>query len=406
MKAMADVLLLLFLFTVPVQVMASTLKPLHIYLDLDMSRSKASGISIVRGVRTALDEVGNKLAGHPVELIVLDHRGSNGRSLENLKKFISDPDAFVLFTGMHSPPLLVNKKFINTNKILTLDPWAAAGPITRAEAENNWIFRLSIDDTKAGEVITNRAVEGRSFKRPALLLENTGWGKSNLKTMTSSLHERKLVPVNVSRFNWGVSLAGAKILLRKIKKDGADVIFLVANAPESKTICMAMYELSPSVRLPIISHWGITGGDFTDSVPAEVRGEIDLEFLQTSFSFMDKSNRELPGEVFQRAAAIFSDVTQPADIKAPAGFIHAYDLTLLLIEAVRQNGLSGDMIKDRAGVRKALENLRKPVPGLIKTYSRPYRSYSLSDLDAHEALGSENYTFGRYNEEGSIILVR
>lgn len=376
------------------------------YLDADMTGARASGVSIERGIRTALDEAGNQMAGRDVELVVLDHRGNTARSLSNLKAFLADPDALVLFTGMHSPPLLKNRDFINQNRILTLDPWAAAGPITRSAGPDNWIFRLSIDDTKAGEVITRRAIDQRGFSRPALLLENTGWGESNLKTMTDSLKKRGLTPVNVSRFDWGVTVAGAKIFLRNIYKAGADIIFLVANASEGKVFSRAMSQLEAENRLPIISHWGITGGDFPSAVPPGARERIALEFLQTSFSFMSMDGALLPTLVFQRAAVLFPEVKEPSDITAPTGFIHAYDLTRILLAAVCQSGLTGDMTTDREMIRDALEQLEEPVQGLVKTYAPPFRPYSPDDPDAHEALGAENYTFGKYDDDDAIILVR
>lgn len=380
--------------------------PLRIYLDADMTVARASGVAIERGIRTALSEVDNKLGGIKVELIVLDHRGNSSRSLVNLKQFMSDPNALVLFTGLHSPPLLKHKNFINNNNILTLDPWAAAGPITRSVDKNNWIFRLSIDDTKAGEVITRRAIDSRGFSKPALLLENTGWGKSNLKTMTTSLETRGIAPVSVVRFDWGVTLAGAKIILRNIKKAGADVIFLVANAPEGKTLSKAMYELDASERLPIVSHWGITGGDFPKIITADIRQALDIEFLQTTFSFMDMGTASFPNKVFNSAANLFPEIKKPKDIKAPTGFIHAYDLMRIFITAIEQSGMTGDVEIDRNAIRSALQKLNKPVEGLVKTYSPPFREYTPEDMDAHEALGKDDFTFGRFNEEDAIILVK
>ncbi len=379
---------------------------ISIYLDADMTGANASGVSIERGIRTALSQVDNKLAGYSVEIRILDHRGNSARSLANLKTFLADPYAFVLFTGLHSPPLLAHRQFINENKILTLDPWAAAGPITRPPDDNNWIFRLSIDDSKAGGVIVRRAVDERGFISPALLLENTGWGKSNQKTMTANLSDRGIEPARIVWFDWGLTETSARIMLRNIKASGADVIFLVANAPEGKNVCRAMCELPPSERLPIVSHWGITGGDFPEVITAYIRDKIDLEFIQTSFSFLNMGDAPFPNTVFQRAASLFQDVKTPKDIKASTGFIHAYDLTRLLIAAVKQAGMSKNMLENRTRVRAALENLKKPVQGLIKIYERPFKPYSISDKDAHEALGTDDFTFGRYGENNEVILIR
>ena len=66
------------------------------------------------------------------------------------------------------------------------------------------------------------------------------------------------------------------------------------------------------------------------------------------------------------------EVSKPADLKSAAGFIHAYDLTRLLIAAIEQAGLTGDMAVDRNAIRLALENLETPVQGLVKEYRRPF----------------------------------
>ncbi len=61
---------------------------------------------------------------------------------------------------------------------------------------------------------------------------------------------------------------------------------------------------------------------------------------------------------------------------------------------------------DRVRVRDALENLKSSVPGLIKPTNILSEKYSFKNKDAHEALGENDYTFGRYNENDAIILIR
>ncbi|MCP4339691.1 MAG: ABC transporter substrate-binding protein [Desulfobulbaceae bacterium] len=378
---------------------------INIYIDADRTGARESGLSIEQGIRTALREVNNHLEGRDVELIILDHRGNSKRSTLHLQKYLKDTAALVVFSGLHSPPLLTNLELINTNNILVLDPWAAAGPITRYANGENWIFRLSVDDTKAGEAISRYAIENRGFKLPHLLLEETGWGKSNLTNMTAALKGLGVETPSVTWFNWGVKEVGAKILLREAINSGADVIFLVANAPEGKVIAKAMLSFPEDQRLPIISHWGITGGDFPNVIDASRRAGLDLEFIQTRFSFLTIQENSFAQKVLAQAKALFPDDIQTGeDIEAPTGFIHAYDLTRLLIAAIEQTGLTGDILTDRSNIRNALENLEQPVQGLIKTYTKPFSAFDGTDPDAHEALGLEDLTFGKYGMEGEIIL--
>lgn len=382
-------------------------RSVHLYLDADLSHAVSSSKSIEQGILTALSEKNYELDGYRVKLILLDHRGNSRRSLDNIKTFLEDERALAVFGGLHSPPLLSNLKFINEYKVLHLIPWAAAGPITRFSHGTNWVFRLSIDDSKAGEVLVKHAVEVRHKLKPALLLEETGWGRSNEKTMEAALASRSITHAGIFWFKWGTKENSARIILRKIFRAGADSILLVVNAPEGKRFARAMASFPKEERLPFFSHWGITGGDFPKIVHGALRKKIDLSFLQTSFSFISNPDHPLGQKVLEKAKEIFPDTIQSnGDITAPTGFIHAYDLTKILIAAVQQTGLTNDIKEDRNKIRNALENLHTPVQGLIKTYVKPFSIFDKDHPDAHEALSSKDFTLGQYDENNNIILIQ
>lgn len=395
--------LLCFYFTV-CNLYASSEQYYNIYLDADFGTTKAAGLSIKQGIETALDEVNNHVNGYQIKLIIADHRANSLRSRRNLEKFLKDPRALTVFSGLHSPPLLANKQFINENKILLLDPWAAAGPITRSADKKNWIFRLSIDDRKAGYVIADHALR-EGFKKPYLLLEDTGWGKSNEETMSDALAKAQITDVELAWFNWGVGKNQASLILRNIIDSEADVIFFVGNAPEGKTFAQAMAALPVAQRLAIRSHWGITGGNFSLIIDKEMREKLDLQFIQSSFSFIEQPLSEHAQTVLERALKLFPEMNSAYDIQAPTGFIHAYDLTLLLISAMNQVKLTGDNKSDRLLIKNALEDLNDPVNGLIKTYQQPFQPYSLKQSDAHEALDISDYLMGYYGDKNEVILI-
>ncbi|MBI9109461.1 MAG: ABC transporter substrate-binding protein [Spirochaetales bacterium] len=381
---------------------------LNIYIDADRTGAKASGISIEQGVRLALSEINNKINDYKIELVIRDHHGSSKRSALHLKEFVNDPNGLAVFSGLHSPPVFSNLDYMNEKEILLLDPWAAAGPITRTtdSSGRNWIFRLSVDDTRAGEIITAYAVDREGFKKPALLLEDTPWGRSNESSMITALEKRGLEPLDIIWFNWNLGENGARVILTEIYSKEVDVIFMVANAPEGITFIKAMAERDINERLPIRSHWGITGGRFFETLGPEVLVDIvDLRFIQTSFSFLDPEQSPFSIDVFNRASLMFPEIIEPEDIKAPCGFIHSYDLTRILISALNQIEISEDIIRTRRLLRDALENITTPVQGLVKIYTKPFREYSEEDFFAHEALGLQDLKMAEYTKKGGIRLV-
>jgi branched-chain amino acid transport system substrate-binding protein len=376
----------------------------HLYIDADRTGTRASGIAIERGIRLALHENRYRLGGKNVKLVIRDHHGSSVRSKAHLEEYLQDDKALVLFSGLHSPPLLENLKFINENKVLVLDPWAAAGPITRFPSKDNWIFRLSVDDSKAGTVIVENALE-EGYRKLYLLLEETGWGKSNEKTMKQALQRHKLTAVGVQWFNWNLGKTGAKIMLRNIADSDADAILLVANAPEGKTFARAMLDIAADLRRPIRSHWGIPGGDFPSVIKAEDRQHLDLKFLQTRFSFISSPATPLSTAVLDNAKALYPETIKSAmDIDAPTGLIHAYDLTRLLIRAAEETRFETSIKQNRALLRASLENMNHSVQGLIKIYTKPFSPFDAEHPDAHEALSIDDFVMAYYGDNNQIIL--
>jgi len=376
----------------------------HIYLDADQTQGRglASTISIQRGIEVALAENDYKLNGFSVKLVLKDHRGSSPRSKKNIKDFIDDPKALSIFGGMHSPPILANKDFINENSILYFVPWAAAGPITRSNQKENFIFRLSIDDSKAGAFISNYSMK-EGFKRPYLLLEDTGWGKSNQKTMNQSLSDLNIKPTGLSWFNWGIGEAHAKLLIRDIIESKADVIFLVCNAPEGETLLKALHDLSPATPIAIRSHWGITGGDFYNELGSDVLSNLNLKFIQTNFSFLNHQITPFQNNVFLNLKKMDKAIQEPSQLKAPSGFIHAYDLMSLFIQAANKTDLTGNAKIDSLKIKSSLYQLKKS-KGLLKEYSRPFSPNDDKNIDGHEALTSKDYTMGLFDKLGIIKL--
>jgi len=394
-------LLLLFSFAS----WAETTKTLRLYHDADWSNHVESAESIWRGVELALSEVDHTVQGYRIELVKKNHSGNVVRSLRNNKDFLKDDKALAIISGIHSPPLIKNRRFINESQILTLVPWAAGGPITRYPSANNWVYRLSVDDTKAGGVLINYAVKAKACKQPHLLLESSPWGDSNLKNMSVALKANNLPPPEVTRFNWNVKSFTASGILLDIVAKGADCIVLVSNAPEGVQFSTAMIGLDASKRLPIISHWGITGGDFHEKINAEKRKEIDLSFIQSCFSFNQVPLSSKGLKVLKKAKQLFpSEIKSAQDIRSPVGFIHAYDITTLLLAAMKTVNLGDDIKENRALVRSALEAIDRPIEGLVKTYSKPFSVYSEKNTDAHEALGESDYCMAFYNDNNAIVL--
>ena len=78
----------------------------------------------------------------------------------------------------------------------------------------------------------------------------------------------------------------AKDKVADIITQGSDCIILVSNAIEGAEFARTLNALGLDKKIPIISHWGITGGDFHKHVNHDLREKLDLSFVQSCFSFL------------------------------------------------------------------------------------------------------------------------
>lgn len=378
----------------------------ELYIDADYSVNSAAAQAIELGLRTALAEEDFMLGGVPVALVPKDHRGNVRRSQNTFKSYVESPTAIAIIGGLHSPPYMTHKSFINQEEILTLLPWSAAGPVTRAApGDENWIFRVSVDDTKSGPFLVREAVDGAGCERVALVLLDTGWGKANEPTLTAALRVRGKDPSSVVFFPTTVGKAITGALAQTVRETDSDCAILLANADNGAKMVIALADQNPDLR--IFSHWGITGGSaFTDQVSPQRRDRMQIRVLQTC-----GLKRESEGSEALRVAmaAGAPDRESLTHIPAASGFVHGYDLGQILLAAAKQAEDTPEWqgsIKDRRrALKQALEALEKPVAGILKQYTKPFGPYSSDMPDAHEALGLDDLCLTQFSEDGLLVDV-
>lgn len=403
-SALKSLLSVLLLALVP----PASAERLSLYIDADFSISRRAAEAIELGVQTALAQVDNQVAGITLDVVRKDHRANSKRTLANLRAFQNDPRAIAIVGGALSPPYLTNKRYINEHGILLLLPWSAAGPITRADAgDENWIFRLSVDDTKAGPFLVSRAVNNAHCSRTALLLIDTGWGRANSSTMQEAFSAAEQDAPPVFMFSAGLGSASARSIAQSMATMHPDCVIMLASADSGALLVNELHEALPEVK--IISHWGILAGEFEKQVSPDVRTGIHIEVLQTCGLEVEQEGSAILAQALKEASRQGRQFDSLSEVPSSTGFVHGYDLTKLFLaaldQAVRAAEWADAPIEARRDlVRLALENLPAPIEGILKSYERPFLPYSMADRDAHEALGMPDLCMAAFSEAGGLML--
>lgn len=349
-------------------------------------RGSQTAQSIEKGILLALDEInaaGGVLGGREMRLENRDDRGVPARGIDNFNEFAARPEVVGVFCGRFSPVAIEIAAVASQRKMLLLDPWAAADDITkRRGAEPNYVFRLSLTDSWALQAMLEHARQ-RGISRVALFVPNTAWGRSSEAAMLAYSRRRPGMQHDVYWYNWGDTEFTER--LAQAREKGAQAVLTVTNEFEGLPMISQMAAMPASQRLPIISHWGLLGGDFATTARPYL-DQVDFSVVH-SFSFSDPQGakaRAVAAGVKQRFGI---DVTQ---LRAQLGFAHAYDLTHLLAKAINKAGST-----DRAAIRTAMENLDAH-EGLVRRYARPFTP------QRHEALDASFARMARFDKDGNL----
>ena len=346
--------------------------------------SAQSGEAITRGLTIAIDELNAKggVLGRKLVLLRRDDESSPPKGLAAARELISNEKVAALFGGIDSPVSLAIIPVVNKEKVPFMGVWAAATNITKNGANPNYVFRVSAQDDLVDVKLIKYAMTTYGVKKPGLVLINNPWGESNEKGLKAASQAA------------GIGIAGVEKIeptdvdmtaqLTRLKNAGADALILVANAAPGAQMMKARERMG--WKVPVISHWGISGGRF-DELVGPTAGEA--HFVQT-YSFSGNLN-DTGKRVFTAMQSKYG-VKSPADVLAPVGTANAYDAMNLIARAIEKAKST-----DGEAIRKALYEIDS-YPGLIKTYKKPFGP------DDHEGLGPDDYIMVKF-EGGKIVPV-
>jgi branched-chain amino acid transport system substrate-binding protein len=366
-------------------------KPVVIALDAEFGRATSTADDAIKqGILIAMDEInasGGVLGGRKLSLIETDNRSIPARGIENTRKIAENPDVVAMFCGRFSTVIIETIDTIHKYGIPLLDPWAASDKIVDNGRNPNYVFRLSLKDSWAVPAMLAHARK-RGFKNLGLLVPNVAWGRGNYELLKKMIPAQGMKIVDAEWFNYGEK--GFMDKYQSLRKAGAEAVVIVTPETEGAILIKEIAALPAAERLPLISHWSITGSDFP-ALAGPALQKVEMAIVQT-YSFIGAPGKKA-AQVVNATKRMFGKKSV-SEIVSPVGLAQAYDLTHILARAINKAGTT-----DRKAVRDALEQLG-PYKGLIKTYARPFTP------TRHEALAREDVFMVRYAADGTLQRIR
>ena len=333
--------------------------------DLSASPAAASGQAAVLGMQAAIADINaaGGVLGRKLVLVVRDDVSQPPKAIQNTNELIDNEKIVALFGPTNSGNGLAWKHIPNQKKVPVMGVVGGATDLTKSvsPAADNYMFRVSMVDRFQVAALMAWAKKSGEVKAAGLLTENNGWGQNGLLDLRQIAEMQGIKVVAAERV--GGNDTDMTSQLSKMKSAGVDTVFLWTNGTPTAQIMRSMDKLNYFPR--VLSSWAADNMSFYDAA-GKTLAEKPI-FMRTLSDRLtpkqDKLRERVDAQLKAKSAITFT--------------MHGYDGVLLVAEAIRQAGSTeGPAIKD------ALENLAKPVDGMMKIYDKPFSKTNHEGLSA------------------------
>ena len=382
--------LVLFLFDQSLAISASSQDTAIVVIDAEFSLPNSTSAQAIHlGAELAIRDIqaSGILKERRLELEISDNRGVPAIGVDNLSEISKRKDVVAVMGGKFSPVYIEQRPVADKLGILLLDPWGSADGITKMGGATNWAFRLSLTDEWAATAFIREAVS-RSAVKVGVIIPNTAWGRSNSAALALAAAQYDIKIVQEAVYNWGDKSLMSQY--QSMLDAQADLVILVANENEGALIVREIANLPIEKRLPVLAHWGISGGNFVEMTNGLIKN-VELSVIQT-FSFYRPLNER--GQTLLKSVLDRTKSLDKSSIRSAVGIAHAYDLTWLLALAIAKADST-----DRNAIRAALESI-EVYDGVLKTYKQPFSK------ESHNAPIHDQLFFAKYRDANDPIPIR
>ncbi|WP_418122756.1 ABC transporter substrate-binding protein [Variovorax sp. 375MFSha3.1] len=344
--------------------------------DLSASPSAQSGQAAVLGMEAAIADINaaGGVLGKKLALVTRDDVSAPPKSIQNMSDLIDNEKVAAVFGPTNSGNAMAWKHIANQKKIPVLGNVGSGTDITKpmSPGADNYMFRVSmVDREQVAALMAYVKKNTAGSKVVGLMAETTGYGQGGLKDMEEIAKLQDIKIAATERF--GVGDTDMTSQLSKMKAANVDTVVVWAQGTPIAQLVRSMEKIN---YFPLtLTSWAADNITFYDAAGKQL-AEKPI-FMRT----VSETRTPAQQKLFDRIGA---------KLKAPGSFsfaLHGYDSVQLLAQAMKQANST-----DGAAVRAALEDLKTPVQGVLKTYDKPFSKTN------HEALTAKDLVWIRWKD--------
>lgn len=313
------------------------------YVAAPMTGDTAShGLQIQTATQIAVDEINaaGGINGKMLEFEVMDDQANANQAAIVAEKIISDDDALFVLGHNNSGCSLSALPTYEKVNMPVISPTNTSATIVDEGYAN--YFRIISTDALNGSQLVKLAILELGNSTPALIWENTDYGKGLRDIAIETLEELGVDYVGDESYVAGVD-RDYSAQVTKFKGAGADVVLFLGEYTAGALF--AKQNISLGLNAEIVGSNGNSNDKLIEIGGADVEGM----YTMTSFNPYDTDERI---QTFVKAFAAAKNGELPGEWGS-----HAYDIVYLVKAAIEAGGTTRDLLIEKLHELKAFEGI-------------------------------------------------
>lgn len=346
--------------------------------DLSASPTGVNGFAAAKGIETAIEDLNASggVLGRKFVFLPRDDFAQPPKAIQNMSELIDSEKVTAVFGPSNSGNAFAWKHIPNAKKVPVISTVGSATDITKPmqPGADNYMFRVTAQDRDQSAELIAYIKHSTATKNVGYLVENTGYGMNALKDLQELGALNGIKEVAVEKF--GTNDTDMTSQLNKLKAANVDIVVIWAQGTPIAQVLRSMEKIN---YFPVsLTCLGADMSSFQDVAGKMAEKAI---FVRTTPAARDEKQQQM----FKRLMP---------KLKSEGSFhfgAYSYDAMMILAQAIKQAGTT-----DGEKLREALEDLKTPYVGVMKTYDKPFSKTQ------REALTSEDYHWWTWRD-GKLV---
>ncbi|MCL5982422.1 MAG: ABC transporter substrate-binding protein [Firmicutes bacterium] len=343
------------------------------------------GVPAEQSARMVVEKINAEggINGIPLEVVFLNNESVEDRSVLAFNRLVGE-DKVLAVAGASQSGTTLAMVPAATEAEVPLVSAAAAVSIVEPQPDRRWIFKVAPNDSHVISRTLQHMLDN-GIKRIAWLSVNNAFGHSGKKQLELLAPQMGIEVVQTETFE--AQDADMRVQLTRINAARPDAVFVWGLPPAASIITRNFRELG--LKMPLYHSHGVGSRRFLDLAEGTADGVM---FAIGPLIVAEQiADAHLQKPVLLEYIRLFEGKHGPRSTFGA----HGYDAMMLIVRALKNTTLTGDVTKDRALLRDEIEK--------IQDYVGIGGIFSFSPTD-HVGLNAEDLVMVRVeNNEWKLI---